>query len=277
MASLFVDQLTVIDFSYLHPARGIVGESWLVDVQLQGELNDEGMVFDFGHVKKQIKQAIDEGVDHKFLIPSQLPGLTIEQDDERFHFHFDNGHGLVMDYQSPREAVYLVDNTQITTDILTPLLRKHLMTVVPDNVTDVVLYLYPESIQGAYYHYSHGLKKHQGDCQRICHGHRSPIQIFRNDQRDAELEQEWANRWQDIYLITNEDILKTENGTVTVGYEAEQGYFQLTLPERCCDFLDTDSTVELIAQFIGAQLRQQYPNESIRVKAYEGFKKGALG
>ena len=54
MAALFVDQLTVIDFAYFDPKRGIVGESWIVDIILDGDLDDQGMIFDFGDVKKQI-------------------------------------------------------------------------------------------------------------------------------------------------------------------------------------------------------------------------------
>jgi 6-pyruvoyl-tetrahydropterin synthase len=49
---LFVDHLTVTYFSYLDFERGIVGESWIVDIELTGNLDNQGMVFDFGRVKK---------------------------------------------------------------------------------------------------------------------------------------------------------------------------------------------------------------------------------
>ena len=50
MTTLFVKHLTVIDFSFLDPIRGVVGESLIVDIALSGPLNHEGMVLDFSEL-----------------------------------------------------------------------------------------------------------------------------------------------------------------------------------------------------------------------------------
>ena len=77
MTQLFVKNLSVIDFSYFDNRRGILGESWGVDIVLSGQLDEQGMLFDFGHVKKTIKKIIDEQVDHCFVISSQTKNLEI--------------------------------------------------------------------------------------------------------------------------------------------------------------------------------------------------------
>ncbi len=44
MQALFVNNLTVIDFAYFHPKRGIVGESLILDVELFGKYGKRNKV-----------------------------------------------------------------------------------------------------------------------------------------------------------------------------------------------------------------------------------------
>ncbi|MCK0105275.1 6-carboxytetrahydropterin synthase [Marinobacter sp. S0848L] len=280
MNHLFVDNLTVIDFAYLDPARGLVGESWIADVVLGGELDDQGMVFDFSNVKRTIKRVIDERVDHRLVIPRGYEGLHWHE-DQPHTFRWDLTDGSHIIHTSPDEAVVWLSSERVERLAVAALLEKELKAVLPGNVTTVEINLREDVIEGAYYHYVHGLKKHLGNCQRIAHGHRSPIRIDRNGQRDTELEKRWAKLWEDIYVGTEEDVTRRFVGDdgqhyISFEYEANQGEFALTLPESRVYMLETDTTVELIAAHMADVLKAEFADDEIRVKAYEGVGKGAI-
>ncbi|MGC8119310.1 6-pyruvoyl trahydropterin synthase family protein [Marinobacter sp. VGCF2001] len=280
MDHLFVDNLTVIDFAYLDPTRGLVGESWIADVVLGGELDEQGMVFDFSNVKRTIKRVIDERVDHRLVIPRGYEGLHWNEDSPHT-FRWSLTGGGVIEHTSPDEAVVWLSSDRVLPSAVARLLESELKAVLPGNVTSIEISLREEVIQGAYYHYVHGLKKHLGNCQRIAHGHRSPIRIDRNGHRAYDLEQHWANLWQDIYVGTEEDVVRRFIGNdglayITFEYEANQGEFALTLPEHRVYMLDTDTTVELIAAHIADELKSEFAGDEVRVKAFEGVGKGAI-
>lgn len=279
MNLLFVRHLTVIDFAFLHPQRGLVGESWIVDVELEGELNEQGMVFDFGHVKQVLKAGIDQYIDHKLAVPGRLPGLVVETRDDNVRVMLPLAYGEIR-HESPAQAVVLLDIDQITPDQVAPRLAEYLMGLLPENVRKLHLHLRPEVIDGAYYHYSHGLKKHGGNCQRIAHGHRSRIEILQDGARRPDLEQEWADSWRDIYIATREDLAAgiSVNGIdhLDFRYQANQGAFFLRLPRERVYLIDTDSTVEWIAQHLAQAVKHRYPASQIQVRAYEGVDKGSI-
>ncbi len=290
---LFVNDLTVIDFSYLCQQRGIVGESWIVDVLLDGSLNEMSMVLDFAVVKKKIKAIIDEAVDHKLLLPMLCDGLTLEssshhEDHQTIDFLSD-----IASYhlQSPSCAFAQLECNAITIEDVTNHLTQIILAQLPDNVQGLELTLRPEVIPSDYYHYTHGLKLHDGNCQRIAHGHRSKIKIFVDNKRNSELEKAWCLRWQDIYIaseadrVAQSDIQLSEKASGYLkpdhqffAYQAPQGRFDIAVQKRVLDVVDCDSTVELLADYILRQILTAKPTLKGRLKvmAYEGVAKGAI-
>ncbi|MEG3768030.1 6-carboxytetrahydropterin synthase [Alteromonas sp. 14N.309.X.WAT.G.H12] len=286
---LFVNDLTVMDFSYLCPERGMVGESWIVDVVLTGDLNDESMIQDFGKVKKNLKRLIDDYVDHKLLVPADHATLAIvhDTDSEMVDVRFTGNDGRVIQLYCPAEAYAFIYGETVTMESVGRYLREVIATHLPENVDNLALNLRTEHITTPFYHYTHGLKKHDGNCQRIAHGHRSKIDILIDGAHSEAREQYWANRWQDIYIASTEDEITPQQrraqGNVptdqpyrSFAYVASQGYFEILLPASCCEVITTDSTVECLTQFIFNEEKQTHQSHHVKVLAYEGVGKGAM-
>jgi 6-pyruvoyl-tetrahydropterin synthase len=286
---LFVNDLTVIDFSYCCQQRGIVGESWIVDVLLDGALNEMSMVLDFAVVKKQIKAIIDDAVDHKLLLPMKNACITVNDSSHN------NGHEYV-DFMSKRASYFLqspkcafakIESDTINIESVTGHLTTIILEQLPQNVQGLKLTLRPENISGDFYHYTHGLKLHDGNCQRIAHGHRSTINILQEGKRVPSLEKQWCLRWKDIYIASEVDRIEKEEIQLSdfaqnnltpdhhyFSYTAPQGRFDIAVDNKVLDVVDCDSTVELLADFIARQLVAD--NKEITVVAFEGVGKGAI-
>lgn len=281
MATLFVENLTVVDFSYLHAKRGMVGESWIVDLELSGDLDAQGMVFDFGRIKKAIKHLVDEQVDHRLLVPGDSESLNLHRRDNdhlSLEWHYAAGEIRLL---APESSVVSLPGLEVSKDGVTLYLSDLIRAQLPDNVAGVQVVLREENTGTApSYHYSHGLRKHDGNCQRIAHGHRSTIQIFENGRRSRYWEKLWADRWEDIYIGSQDDL----EGTYYVEeiphhrfrYDAAQGHFELVIPEDHCYLVATDTTVEYLAEHIANQLAVEAPGKHFRVRAFEGVGKGAI-
>nr|WP_298248655.1 6-carboxytetrahydropterin synthase [uncultured Halomonas sp.] len=275
--TLFINRLTQLDVSWWCPNRGLVGASWHVDAELDGELGDDGMLFDFGEVKPWIKRRLDAGPDHTLLVPTLAPGLELH--DCREGLCMRATRPWAMELRAPRQALTLLPWREIDVDTLANHLAAELMHRPPPRVSDIRLRLYEEDIQGASYTYSHGLKRHAGNCQRIAHGHRSRLQIWQQGQRAVTLERQWADWLADRYLIDEADIV-VDNGpagpqTLTTRYRAAQGDFFLRLPEERCAVLPTPTTVEWIADWLARRIARDTGRDT-RVHAFEGIDKGAI-
>ena len=284
---LFVKDLTVIDFSYLCPIRGMVGESWIVDVLLDGGLDEQNMVLDFAKVKKAIKNTIDDVADHRLLIPTACSQVRWQQQGERVWMDFQSQQGDIH-LACPSQAFALIPSEIIDFDSVNQFLQKALRETLPGNVEGISLTLRNEMLEGPYYHYSHGLKKHDGNCQRIAHGHRSPINVFEDGIAAPQWDEYWANRWQDIYLGSEEDIADVASLELSAQckasdethfgfhYQAPQGDFQLAMPKARCEIIPHDTTVELLADFMAKTLAKKVLGANFKVIAFEGVGKGAI-
>ncbi|WP_076415424.1 6-carboxytetrahydropterin synthase [Shewanella sp. UCD-KL12] len=284
---LFVRDLTVIDFSYLCPIRGMVGESWIVDVLLDGGLDEQNMVLDFSKVKRTIKDTIDNVADHRLLIPTAYSEVRWQQQGDKVWMDFNSLKGDIH-LACPAQAFALIPSEIIDFESVNTFLQKALREALPENVEGIALTLRNELHDTPFYHYSHGLRKHDGNCQRIAHGHRSPINIFENGIAAPHLDEYWAERWKDIYLATQEDVVPVGELSLSPQasindeshygfcYQAPQGEFQLAMPKSSCEVIPHDTTVELLAEFVANTLVAQSPEKTFKVIAYEGVGKGAI-
>ncbi|HEY7772314.1 MAG TPA: 6-carboxytetrahydropterin synthase [Marinagarivorans sp.] len=282
---LFVDNLTNVDFSYLCPERGLLGETWLAHIELTGSLDEQGMVCDFGIVKKHLRNWLDDELDHRLLVPATYTGCQLQKEADYTHLEFalsessePNGfapNGAITT-RAPHQAITAIEASRITAQSVALWCEQQLKDAFGADVAKVSLHFTPETISTPYYHYSHGLKKHAGNCQRIAHGHRSKILIWKDDQLDDTLIKQWANTFQDIYLGSHEDVAAEDEHNWHFKYRAQQGEFELSLPKSQCYMMTTDTTVELIAQHIADTLKQQDPSANYTVKAFEGIGKGAI-
>lgn len=279
MACLFVEQLTVLDFSRLDRERGLVGESWIVDIELEGELDEQSMVLDFGAAKRLARDAVEDFADHKLIAPTRCGWLEITASAASGEVRIEApAAGLRL--RSPGVTVCRLDAAEVTMPVLRAQLEAQVAAVMPANVRGVRVGLREESTAGAYYHYSHGLKRHQGNCQRIAHGHRSRIEIYTGGRRNEQWERHWAERWRDIYLGSEEDLVaETRLGdrpALRFAYQALQGEFELEIWRDRCELVPADTTVERLAAYIAAELVRMDPDTAFRVRAYEGVQKGAV-
>ncbi len=283
MITLFVKEATTIDFSYLDEKRGLLGETYIVDIYIHGEPDSEGILLDFSDIKHKIKENIDFLVEHQLLVPSNSPLLAIDFANEST-----KQESVSVDWQlpnkthirvvSPKGAVSEVPTGRISENSVAQYLNKTILPMLPNNILSIEFKLYPETINGPYYHYSHGLKKHTGNCQRIAHGHRSKIEIYDKNKVSTALSKQWAETFRDIYIGKEEDVDSNFNDPnyIRFNYEAPQGYFEITIPRVSVYLMKEDTTIENIASHIHQKIKQNQPDLDIAVHAYEGLNKGAI-
>jgi 6-pyruvoyl-tetrahydropterin synthase len=187
----------------------------------------------------------------------------------------------------PDISLYQVDIAH-----LDPLfLAQHLKTMLLNKwqspqIQDIDISFREEAQEEAFFQYSHGLRLHEGACQRIAHGHRSKIRVFTKQGYDFRLSQVLAARINHGYFLDSGNLQPKKGKSnisqqdtdeqVTLSYQAPEGFYQLTLPRHRCIIMNTETTVENIAAYLLHHAREHISADICTIQVYEGWLKGAF-
>lgn len=287
--TLFLDALTVLDFAFLDSESGLNGESWHVEAELTGALDHRGFVMDFGPAKKLLKNWIDTYLDHRLALPLDMAGMSWEEQPEGIQIRARGPWGS-LEYQAPREALAWLPGTKVSPLAVATYLEERIRPHLPASVTGLKLRLReePRFATEACYRYTHGLRFHEGNCQRLLHGHRNPVEIWQDGRRQPEAETALAKTFSQRHFASRETVVNARELDLVLGmqnakdsrraelrYRAPQGAFVASLPVGSLVLLDTEPSAENIALFAAEWVKRECKLSGARVKIYEGINKGA--
>jgi len=284
--SLFLNDFTVLDFAFVSDATGISGESFFVSAELFGDTDEKDFILDFSQAKKMLKALVDEAFDHKLLVPMGAGSASLSGGRMRISA----SDGTQWEYDCPREAFELFPDAEISAEVLQYHLARLAKAKLPANVKEArfTLTSSPRFAGEANFCYTHGLRFHDGNCQRLFHGHRNPVEVWVNGARDASWEQKLAAEWHNAHFVSLPTLTNRETldlplgvrqpqhpGTAEVMYSSAQGIFRASLPASRVILVANEPSIETMSELAAGTLRKLGLGGEFRVVAYEGLNKGA--
>lgn len=124
------------------------GHNYQVWFEVEGQLNDDGYVFDFIELKHIAKQLCD-ALDHRVLLATENPKITIDHDNDSVYASYDQQR-----YMFPAQDVVLLPISNTTAELLAThiarQLAQHLRSLSGHNVTAVGVWVAEGPGQRAY-------------------------------------------------------------------------------------------------------------------------------
>ncbi len=296
--TLFLKDFTVLDFAYLCPKFGAQGESFWVSAELTGKLDHQGFIMDFGKCKKLLKQVVDDSLDHRLAVATKSANITkISAQNNTLMVDFQFGNGMTaakfLHYAAPEQAYALLDHSEISKSAIIQYLEEKIAPKLGQNISKVrILLREEESFQTeANFRYTHGLKLHDGNCQRLLHGHRNIIEVFVDQKKSPKHEQFLANRFENAHFATRENVKNLSELDLPLGerqknhpkiakifYNAPQGAFLADIPADTLVLLENEPSIENITAYAWKTLQKEFSLSpaSLEVHGYEGLQKGAV-
>jgi len=288
---LFYENVSLLDFAYWDKQKGPVGYSVRVHIELSGPTDSDGIISDFSTTKKMVKKIIDDYVDHRMLVPEKM---VMIKDDEVIIEEKMNLDEMFY-YRAPKSAFCPIPEREINLTIVKQYLEETVVKNLPASISYVKVILEEEiKDQDQYwFQYTHGLKNHYGNCQRLLHGHKNPVRIWVNKQRKPDLERylvidvfkgsvhfAFKDNLVNLDEITRKGINEGslhDIKTIHMKYGGNQGVFELKLPGRLVNLVNMETSVENLSKYFYSIIcKKCEQNDQIMIQAFEGIGKGAI-
>jgi len=273
--NMFIEDFTVLDHAYVDQVEGFLGGTFYVSAEVIGKTTEEeGVVIDFSIGKKQLKKVIDTTVDHKLIVPKHL---LVEEEDGRLSVTFTDGK-----YVAPATAFYQLNASNYSVENLTTAIEQEVMKQMPVNVEAVKIKLKYEDFNKfgenqSFYRYTHGLKTSSSlGCRRMGHGHINHIEIEVNGVRNSIIEQHVCNKLHKKHIYVRDNVLQETEDKIHLRIKVDEGVFDLGLNKALTFEMPYETTVENISKYLAKMIAETKPGNEIKVKAFEGYKKGAI-
>ena len=270
-STLFLNNLTQVDFAYIDPNRYHVptGGSFSVDAHVTGEIDDhEAVVVDFGTLKRDIKRLIDDhkghGFDHKLWCYEFGDGKVETIGEDRVKVRF-NEESFVCEV--PRDCVRIAEPMTPGVNI-TKYLNEELNNLYPDSDISVKVTVSNKFVPPPDCHYdhlqpfryTHGLKNSSSyGCQNIAHGHLS-YYCFINDAGSIKLNNHYTSiiddYIQNAVFIWSDNVKHNTDTHVIIEYTCERGLLTAAYSKEKNNIIiiDTETTIENLVAFLAYKL-----------------------
>jgi 6-pyruvoyl-tetrahydropterin synthase len=302
-STIFMNNLTAIDFAYLTPTvmpdkiSPLTGGSLQLSATVTGKLDDhEAVVVDFSKIKKDIKNLVDDnenGFDHKLWVPDDYntnhPQIEIYEEAGELQITTPNFNTIC-----PTNAVRFVSYD--IADCIRKYLQEELEILYPkigikikvDLSTEMIV---PDSMRPHIlpFRYVHGLKNSSSwGCQNINHGHLSWLAICDKGGNGIPIPVDFYvrlnNELNGACFVWDKNIIPSDNNDiVNIGYKCERGYFESSYSKSAkLRVINTDTTVENLVSWFIDFYRNELTSGVLKAKgAYsvtmsEGLTKGSI-
>ncbi len=284
--SLFLSDFTVLDYAFVDAQTGVTGDSYFVSAELLGETDKKDFILDFSLAKKMLKALVDDAFDHRLLVP--VGSGTARLSGGKMLIQCASG--FSWEYDCPREAFELFPDSEINAEVLQHHLAAAAKAKLPANVREARFTLSSPArfSTEANFRYTHGLRFHDGNCQRLFHGHRNPIEVWVSGERAPKWEKLLATEWHDAHFVSAPTLVNRRAldlplgvrqaghpGTAEVMYQSGQGIFRALLPASRVILVENEPSIETMSELASETLVRHGLAGEFKVVAYEGLNKGA--